>query len=107
MGAMGLMPAAKDSLGLEAAGIVTEIGSAVDNIQVGDRVCLVGSAMFETQKTVAARKVYKIAENLSLEEAVTMPVVYATVIYAVVTLGQLQRGQVGPCGSFPRQITSK
>jgi NADPH:quinone reductase-like Zn-dependent oxidoreductase len=93
MVAMGIVPRPKDSLGCEAAGVVTRVGSSISHVTEGDRVFVVQNGLFATRKTVPGQCVAKIPEALSFEEAVTMPIVYLTAIYAIVTLGQMQKGQ--------------
>ena len=91
--AMGIVPKPKDSLGCEAAGVVTRIGSSISHVAEGDRIFVVYNGLFATRKAVPRQCVAKIPETLSFEEAVTMPIVYLTAIYAIVTLGQMQKGQ--------------
>ncbi|RDA94924.1 hypothetical protein CP533_0174 [Ophiocordyceps camponoti-saundersi (nom. inval.)] len=93
MVAMGLVPKPKDSLGAEAVGVVSRVGSAVKHVAVGDRVWVVHQGLFTTRKVVPGVFVYQMPDGLAFEEAVTMPVVYATVIYTLMTLGHLQQGQ--------------
>ncbi|RDA85038.1 hypothetical protein CP532_4577 [Ophiocordyceps camponoti-leonardi (nom. inval.)] len=93
MVAMGLVPKPKDSLGAEAVGVVRRVGSAVEHVSVGDRVWVVHLGLFTTRKVVPGVLVYRMPEGLTFEEAATMPIVYATVIYTVITLGHLRRGQ--------------
>lgn len=94
MAAMGLVPMPKDALGFEATGIVKQVGSAIGHVQAGDRVFAISTGLFATRKVLPGRAVFKMPETLTFEEAATMPIVYATVIYALITLGQLRKGQV-------------
>ncbi|RCI16826.1 hypothetical protein L249_1723 [Ophiocordyceps polyrhachis-furcata BCC 54312] len=93
MVAMGLVPKPKDSLGAEAVGVVSRVGSAVKHVAVGDRVWAVRLGVFATRKVVPGVFVYRMPDGFTFEEAVTMPIVYATVIYTLMTLGGLRRGQ--------------
>jgi NADPH:quinone reductase-like Zn-dependent oxidoreductase len=94
MVAMGIVPRPKDSLGIEATGVVKRVGSAVKHIQVDDRVIVIGSGLFATQKILPGHSVFRMPDHLSFEQGVSMPVVYATALYALVKLGQLEKGQV-------------
>lgn len=94
MVAMGIVVDTKDSLGLEASGVVTRTGKEVNNIKVGDRVAMLASGLLSTHKVVCARQVMPIPQHLSFEEAATIPVVYATATYAIMHLGQLTKDQV-------------
>lgn len=94
MVAMGIVVDTKDSLGLEASGVVTRTGKEVNNVKVGDRVAMLASGLLSTNKVVCARQVMPIPQHLSFEEAATIPVVYATATYAIMHLGQLTKDQV-------------
>ncbi|KJZ75495.1 hypothetical protein HIM_05191 [Hirsutella minnesotensis 3608] len=83
----------KDILGLEASGVVTRVGSAVNHLRPGDRIRTMQAGAFATRNVVSSQLVVRIPDSLSFEEAATMPAVYATVIYCVVNLGRLERGQ--------------
>ncbi|KAH8703346.1 iterative type I polyketide synthase [Talaromyces proteolyticus] len=75
------------SLGNEAGGIVTRVGSAVDRVKPGDRVVylcgLESTGCFHTFGRVDQNVVCKIPDNLSYEIAAGLPCVYATVIYGL------------------------
>ena len=81
-------------LGLEFAGEVTEIGEAVDNFKIGDRVfgITAGGAQAEfllTDESLLA----KIPENLNFVEAATVPEAFITAHDAIFTLGNLREGE--------------
>ncbi|KAF7553842.1 hypothetical protein G7Z17_g3332 [Cylindrodendrum hubeiense] len=90
---MGIVHDEKDSLGAEATGVVTRVGSDVHHLKVGDRVFTFFDGLFATRKVISARYVVPIADKFSFEEAATMPLVYATAIHAIIDLGQLEKGQ--------------
>ncbi|MRB00312.1 NAD(P)H-quinone oxidoreductase, partial [Bacillus thuringiensis] len=71
-------PGASPALGLECAGVVSEVGAG-STWQVGDRVCalLAGGGMAE-EVVVDARHVLPVPAGLSLAEAAGIPEVYAT-----------------------------
>lgn len=91
--AMRLVDTTGEDLGAEAAGIVTKLGPDVKNLQVGDRVMLVGQA-FSTKANVSEKVCAKIPNNLSFDDAATMAVVYSTSIYSLFNVGGLKKGQV-------------
>ena len=91
---MGVVDATKAGIGLEGAGIVCSVGSGVKDLRPGDRVFMFEHGCFSTRMTVSAKACAKIPDELSFEEAATMPCVYSTVIYSLLTLGRLQRDQV-------------
>lgn len=86
-------PGVSDILGLECAGIVSEVGAG-SHWQVGDRVCalLAGGGMAE-EVCVDARHVLPVPEGLSLLEAAAIPEVYATAWLNVFQLAQVQPGE--------------
>lgn len=91
---MGIVEGGKDPLGLEASGIITQVGSEVNHLKVGDRAVLMLNGCLTTRVVIPSQNVIAIPEELSLKDAATMPVVYTTVIHAVINLGQLITGQV-------------
>ncbi len=87
-------PGASDTLGLECAGIVSEVGPGCDDWQVGDRVCalLAGGGVAE-EVVVDARHVLPLPEGLSLHEAAALPEVYATAWLNLFQLAGLKPGE--------------
>ena len=86
-------PGASPYLGLECAGIVSEVGPGAD-WRVGDRVCalLAGGGMAE-EVVIDARHVLPVPEGLSLHEAAAIPEVYATAWLNIFQLGGLKAGE--------------
>ena len=95
LSSMGVINISKDGLGLEASAVVSKVGSAVTNFAIGDRVIFFRSGgCFGTRMQISAMLCVKIPDELSNEEAATVPTVYCTVIHSLINLGNLQRGQV-------------
>jgi len=86
-------PGASDVLGLECAGVVSEVGAG-SHWKVGDRVCalLAGGGMAE-EVVVDGRHVLPVPEGLSLVEAAVLPEVYATAWLNLFKLGGLRPGE--------------
>jgi putative PIG3 family NAD(P)H quinone oxidoreductase len=86
-------PGASEFLGLECAGVISEVGAGV-SWQVGDRVCalLAGGGMAE-EVVVDARHVLPVPEGLSLQQAAAIPEVYATAWLNLFQLGGLKPGE--------------
>ncbi|MCP1643858.1 MULTISPECIES: NAD(P)H-quinone oxidoreductase [Pseudomonas] len=86
-------PGASDVLGLECAGVISEVGAGA-TWQVGDRVCalLAGGGMAE-EVVVDARHVLPVPNGLSLAEAAGLPEVYATAWLNLFQLAGLQPGE--------------
>ena len=86
-------PGASDILGLECAGVISEVGVG-SSWQIGDRVCtlLAGGGMAE-EVVVDGRHVLPVPEGLSLHEAAGIVEVYATVWLNLFQLADLQPGE--------------
>ncbi|TRX73670.1 NAD(P)H-quinone oxidoreductase [Pseudomonas mangiferae] len=86
-------PGASDTLGLECAGVVSEVGPGVD-WNVGDRVCclLAGGGMAQ-EVVLDARHALPVPEGLSLAQAAALPEVYATAWLNLFQLARLQPGE--------------
>jgi len=86
-------PGASDILGLECAGVVSEVGPG-SAWEIGDRVCalLAGGGMAE-EVVVDARHALPAPEGLSLAEAAALPEVYATAWLNLYQLAALKPGE--------------
>ncbi|MCM2319961.1 Narbonolide/10-deoxymethynolide synthase PikA2, modules 3 and 4 [compost metagenome] len=86
-------PGVTEVLGLECAGVVSEVGAG-SRWRVGDRVCalLAGGGMAE-EVVVDARHALPVPEGLSLQEAAALPEVYATAWLNLFQLAHLQPGE--------------
>lgn len=86
-------PGVTEVLGLECAGVVSEVGPG-SRWRVGDRVCalLAGGGMAE-EVVVDGRHALPVPEGLSLAEAAALPEVYATAWLNLFQLGRLQPGE--------------
>ncbi|MET8780130.1 acyltransferase domain-containing protein, partial [Nocardia sp. NPDC004654] len=81
-------------IGSEAAGVVCEIGDAVTDFAVGDRV--MGLFVTGAMGSVAVtdwRMLAKVPSGWSLTQAASTPIVFLTAYYALTDLARLQRGQ--------------
>jgi SAM-dependent methyltransferase len=85
------------SMGTEASGIVSRIGSGVEKVKVGDRVVYIGgldlTGCFHTFGRVDHGVVVKIPESMSFEIAASLPCVYSTVLYSLVDTARLCKGE--------------
>jgi len=80
-------------LGCECAGVVTQVGPEA-TFKVGDRVAMCGGDSYSTILKTTSSLCAKIPDNLSFEDAATMPLVYSTVIHSLVDLAKIEKGQV-------------
>ncbi|KAI8177403.1 Highly reducing polyketide synthase FUM1 [Colletotrichum sp. SAR 10_75] len=90
--AMGIVDSANSRMGLEAAGVVREIGPNVRALAPGDRVFVFGGGCFSTGITISEKLCVKIPDSLSFEDAATMPCVFSTVIHGLLEVGRLEPG---------------
>jgi NADPH2:quinone reductase len=81
------------SLGLEAAGTVTEVGSEVTGISVGQRVMAMGPGGQAEYVAVNANFVFPYPETVDPVQAGGMPVVFLTAYHLLKSRGQLAPGQ--------------
>lgn len=81
-------------LGLDFAGEVAAVGSAVTGVKPGDRVTASGAGGYAEYAVADAARVMPVPDrNLSWEEAATLPVALATMHDAIVVNGRLAKGE--------------
>lgn len=96
MSALGIYPGKENgfaTLGIECAGIVEAIGENVKHLKVGDRVFGMAYHTMSSHIQVDASLMQIIPDNLSYEEAATIPVVFLTVYYGLIVQARLQEGE--------------
>ncbi|KAJ5740086.1 Acyl transferase/acyl hydrolase/lysophospholipase [Penicillium manginii] len=93
LSAMGIVETQENGFGLEASGIVRRVGQKVKDLTPGDRVMILSSCLFGTRVVVPADVCERIPGGLSFEDAATMPCVFATALYSIFDVGNLQKGQ--------------
>lgn len=87
-------PGESDVLGLELAGEVEAVGSAVRDVHVGDRVFgLVGGGGYAEKAVLDARMAMPIPAGWSFAEAAAVPEVFFTAQETLFTLAQLRAGE--------------
>ncbi len=81
-------------LGLELSGEVAEVGSGVTGFAPGDRVMCSAAAAYAEYAVADMGRTHRIpANNMSFEQAATLPVGLQTMHNAVVTAGRLKQGE--------------
>ncbi len=86
-------PGASPILGLECAGEVTEVGSAVRGWRTGDRaMALLPGGGYAQEVTVHHGSAMRVPGALSSEEAGAMPEVFLTAFLNLFMLGEVKRG---------------
>jgi acyl transferase domain-containing protein/protein-L-isoaspartate O-methyltransferase len=92
LNALGLYPGDPGFLGGECAGKITMIGEGVEGFEIGDPVIALVPGSFSQYVTINAAMVVPKPENLSFEEAATIPVVFLTAYYTLHHLAKISAG---------------
>lgn len=79
--------------GLDLAGTVVAVGSAVTPLAVGDKVFGFGKGTFAEYAVARADKLARMPANLTFEQAAVVPVSAATALQALTDVGRIQAGQ--------------
>lgn len=82
-----------NGLGLEAAGKVVEVGPDVSSLVPGDRVVVLRPGCFTTQVVATEKQCVPIPDELSLEDAAGMWIVFCTSVVALMDIGRIRQGQ--------------
>lgn len=80
------------TLGLEASGVVTRAG-VESGFAAGDRVCALLLGSFRTYGRCNAKLARHIPENVDLQSAAALPVIFCTAYHALVNLAHLRQGE--------------
>ncbi|WP_438363637.1 SDR family NAD(P)-dependent oxidoreductase [Streptomyces marincola] len=89
---LGMAPDDRD-MGIEAAGVVVEIGEGVTELAVGDRVMGLIPKGFGSLAVTDARVLAAVPEGWSFEQAASVPVAFLTAYYGLVDLAGLGAGE--------------
>jgi len=79
--------------GLECAGCVTSVGEQVTQFKRGDKVVAFTKGSLSRFTNVHSGSVALQPPSLRATEAATIPVAYVTAYYALLTIGQLKKGE--------------
>ncbi|PPK68488.1 type I polyketide synthase [Actinokineospora auranticolor] len=90
---LGMYPGDPAPLGLEGAGVVTEVASDVDGLAPGDRVLGMFPAALATSAVADARLLAPIPDGMSFTDAATIPIAYLSAYYALHDLAGLRAGE--------------
>lgn len=92
--AIGQLGQGKDAvMAGECSGVVTAVGKSLEAaFKPGDRVCSFGAQPYANFARVPGHRCLKIPDNVSFEVAATVPIVYSTVVYALLHVAQVEKG---------------
>ncbi|MBW4592774.1 MAG: SDR family NAD(P)-dependent oxidoreductase [Brasilonema angustatum HA4187-MV1] len=94
--ALGLLPVPPNvpvKFGLECAGKIVALGEGVESFEIGDEVIAFGYSCFSPFITTSAKWVVPKPDHLSLEEAATIPIAFATAYNSLIKVGKLCQGE--------------
>jgi NADPH:quinone reductase-like Zn-dependent oxidoreductase/acyl carrier protein len=91
--ALGMYPGAEVPLGAECAGVITEVGAAVTEFKVGDRVLGFAPASLATEAIVPVTFLAPLPKGMNAEDAASLPVAFLTAHYGLQRLAQLRQGE--------------
>jgi phthiocerol/phenolphthiocerol synthesis type-I polyketide synthase C len=98
--AMGMLPEeaveqgfSGPTIGMECAGEIVRVGSAVTSMTPGDRVVAFASSCFGSHVTTDGGSVAKMPDTLDFASAATIPTAFLTAYYAFDHLARLEEGE--------------
>jgi NADPH2:quinone reductase len=80
-------------VGMEAAGVIEQLGDGVSGFSLGQRVMVMSGGTFAERLAVDQRLAMPVPDNLDWSEAAAIPMAAATEFDALVTQGNLKAGQ--------------
>lgn len=91
---VALNQVADDHIGQEFAGVVTEVGSGIQNTyHIGDHVCGITSGSFRASIRSRGSHIMRMPDGMSFAEASSIPLAYGTAQYGLHHLARLQPGE--------------
>jgi acyl transferase domain-containing protein/NADPH:quinone reductase-like Zn-dependent oxidoreductase/acyl carrier protein len=93
LGTLGMYPGDSGPLGLEGAGVVLEVGSAVRDFAPGDRVMGMLSRAFGPRASIDARYLAPLPRGASYAQAASIPLTFLTAFYGLIDLAGVRAGE--------------
>jgi NADPH:quinone reductase len=87
------MPELPAILGNEAAGTITEVGADVKGLKIGQKVIAFGYPSYATLVAVPASRVIPLPDNIDLDEAAALPIIYQTAYHMLHTVKRIRAGE--------------
>ena len=82
------------NLGMEASGIILQVGEGVEHLKVGDPVLVCEPSCFSSKLIAPAQRVLRIpGSKIDLLNAATLSSVYCTAYHALIQLANVQKGE--------------
>jgi NADPH:quinone reductase-like Zn-dependent oxidoreductase len=83
----------RDTIGSDAAGIITRVGPSVSKFNPGERVVTIIPGAFKTVVRFQENMAHPIPKEMTFEVAASLPTDYLTAYYAIITVGRLEKGE--------------
>lgn len=83
-----------DFLGCECSGVITQVGTNVKHLQVGDRVATWTLGAYCSYLRNPGALVQPIPLNMEYHVAASIPIVYCTAYYGLLEIARLHRGEI-------------
>ena len=90
---LGMYPGDPGALGNECVGRIALLGPGVQGFEIGDPVLALAPRAFCSHVNVRVELIASRPENMSVEEAATIPMTFLTAMYALHYLGRMQPGE--------------
>ncbi len=90
---MADLTASTENMGLECAGVITELGRRVRHLRKGDRVMAIGPGCHRIVVITTEDLCQRIPENVSFEQGASIPLAYCTAFLALVKNARLKTGE--------------
>ena len=80
-------------MGYECAGVITRVGKRITHLKVGDRIAALMRGHYANYIRLLGIAVTKIPDDISFEQATSMPMVFCTAYFSLYDTAHLQKGE--------------
>jgi len=87
------MPEFPAILGNEASGVITQVGSGVTHLKVGQRVIVFGGPAYATEVAAKAKSIIPIPDAVDFDQAAALPIIYLTAYHMLHTVRRVKAGE--------------
>ncbi|KFX05890.1 polyketide synthase [Pectobacterium betavasculorum] len=90
--ALGLI-APQHEFGTEASGVITEVGTNVEDFNIGDRVMVLTEGAFGPTVIADRATTFRLPDDWTFAQAAGIPIAFLTAYYALMQLASLRQGE--------------
>ncbi len=87
------MPTFPAILGNEASGVITQVGSDVTHLKIGQRVIVFGGPAYATEVAAKAKSIIPIPDAVDFDQAAALPIIYLTAYHMLHTVRRIKAGE--------------